>query len=386
LRIAVLNRHFSKRGGGAERYSVALVEALAARHDIHVFAQDIQHTWPGVTYHQISMPLRKPRWLNQLWFAAASWLATRRDFDVVHSHENTWHGNVQTVHVLPVKYTLFQGRRGWWVLLRWLQIAISPRLLTYLWLERSRLQARPERQVIVTSQTLLPVLAAAYPHSAPVQVLAPGIDAPNLPVTSEQKAAARASLGLPPGGFLLLFVGNDYRKKGLTSLLAALARLPDPIGLIVAGSESQRAAFEAQAIALKIDSRLHFVGSLPDMAPAYKAADCLVHPTLEDTFAMVVLEAMSYALPVVVSSAQYCGIAALLTAGVDALVLSDPRDADALASAIDRVFHDAALRNRLASQARAFAVQHQWTEVAAKQEAIYEEVVQRKREAILKSV
>src|SRR5687767_8182662 len=94
LRIAVLNRVFSASGGGAESYSIRLVEHLAARHEIHVFAQEIGHQWPGVTYHRVSSPLRRPRWANQLWYALAAWLATRRGFDVVHSHENGWQGRV----------------------------------------------------------------------------------------------------------------------------------------------------------------------------------------------------------------------------------------------------------------------------------------------------
>ena len=83
LRIAVLSRIFSSTGGGAERYSIALVEQLAQRHEIHVFAQAIHHQWPGVQYHRIAQPFNRPRWLNQLWFAYASWWRTRRGFDVV---------------------------------------------------------------------------------------------------------------------------------------------------------------------------------------------------------------------------------------------------------------------------------------------------------------
>jgi hypothetical protein len=45
LRIAVFNRTFSPTGGGAERYSIALVEQLSARHEMHVFAQEIDHQW-----------------------------------------------------------------------------------------------------------------------------------------------------------------------------------------------------------------------------------------------------------------------------------------------------------------------------------------------------
>ena len=53
LRVAVLNIFFSPTGGGAERYSIALVEQLAPRHDIHVFAQRIEHNIPGVTFHVV---------------------------------------------------------------------------------------------------------------------------------------------------------------------------------------------------------------------------------------------------------------------------------------------------------------------------------------------
>ena len=109
LRVAVLTRNFSPASGGAERYAIALVEQLAARHDITVFSQTCEHSWPGVSYKKIPLPFKRPRWLNQLWFACLSWGATRRGFDVVHSHENTWHANVQTVHVMPVRHNLFKG-------------------------------------------------------------------------------------------------------------------------------------------------------------------------------------------------------------------------------------------------------------------------------------
>ena len=65
MRIAVLSRNFSSTGGGAERYSIALVEQLASRHEVHVFAQTIAHQHPGVTYHQVSLPMKRPRWINQ---------------------------------------------------------------------------------------------------------------------------------------------------------------------------------------------------------------------------------------------------------------------------------------------------------------------------------
>jgi UDP-glucose:(heptosyl)LPS alpha-1,3-glucosyltransferase len=382
LRVAVFNRTFSTAGGGAERYSVALVEQLAARHEMHVFAQQIDHHWPGVTYHPVPMPLRKPRWINQLWFAAFTWWHTRSGFDVVHSHENTWHGEVQTVHVLPVKHTLFQGLHGWRLAVRWAKVASSPRLLAYLRLERGRFDLRVDRKVVVTSDSLRSVMASAYPSSeAMLRVITPGITRPDLPVTPERKASARVLLGLPQACRCVLFVANDYRKKGLQALLVALAGGPRDVMLAVVGHPSQQDFFRQEAGRLGLASRVFFLGSLKDVAPAYEAADCLAHPTLEDTFAMAVLEAMSYALPVVVSPARYCGISGLLSHGVNALVLSNPRDPVALGQAIELALAQP-LQAQLSRGAEAFADAYEWRRLALQQEAIYLELDRAKKACV----
>lgn len=373
LRIAVFNRTFSPTGGGAERYSIALVEQLSARHEMHVFAQEIDHQWPGVTYHKVSAPLRRPRWINQLWFATETWWATRHGFDVVHSHENTWHGEVQTVHVLPVRYSLFQGRHGLRRVLRWIKVVTSPRLLAYLGLERARYAARPGRQVVVTSESLRPIMDASYPaSSAAISVITPGITMPDLPdLPVSRKGEARAQLGLPAEGTCLLFVGNDYRKKGLGGLLQAMAQLPGDVSLAVVGNPAHIAEFSAMAEALKLGTRVFFLGALKDVGPAYEAADILVHPTFEDTFAMVVLEAMAHGLPVVVSGPKYCGISGLLSQGANALLLDDPRDAGELTRVLGNLLGQPALRETLSEGAVAFATHYQWREIALQQEALY---------------
>lgn len=376
LRIAVLNRIFAPTAGGAERYSMALVEQLAERHEIHVFAQTIEHCWPGVTYHRVSAPLRKPRWINQLWYATASWWSTRRGFDVVHSHENTWHGQVQTQHVLPVRYKLFHGRTGWRLLRRWLQVLTSPRLWTYLALERARFAPQGGRCIVVTSSSLLEKMAQTFPSSiTSMRVVTPGIAQVNAAPTAGQQLAARAELGLPAGGHGILLVANDYRKKGLDALLGALHRLPSDYWLAVVGSAAQMARYQRRADNEGVAERVRFLGPLSDVAPAYTAVDCLAHPTLEDTFAMVVLEAMAHGLPVLVSAERYCGIASSLQDGVNALILSEPRDAAALAQALQRLFQEPGLQQSLRAQALRFARRHLWSEIAAQQEAIYSSVV-----------
>ena len=369
LRVAVLNRVFSPSGGGAETYSVRLVEQLAQQYEMHVFAQEIDHSWPGVTYHRVSRPLRRPAWLNQLWYATAAWLATRRGFDVVHSHENGWQGGVQTIHVKPVRHNLLAGRSGWRRALRWLKIATSPRLLTYLRLESARFTPGRRRQVVLTSSSLQADALAAYPRAAgTMSVVTPGV---LLPRPGWDRTHARRDLRLPATGRLLLFVANDYQRKGLTTLLAALVTLPPDVQLAVAGHARQQQRFRDLAAALGVGHRVHFLGSLDVVAQAYRAADVLVHPTLDDTFAMVVLEALAHGLPVVVSGPAQCGISTLLEDSHDALLLLDPQDSKELVGTLQRLLADPALQHRLSVNGRAFAEGHTWEHAAREYEKLY---------------
>jgi glycosyltransferase involved in cell wall biosynthesis len=279
---------------------------------------------------------------------------------------------VQTVHVLPVKYNLFHGRTGWRRVLRYVKVATSPRLLTYLGLERSRYAASSGRQIVVTSDSLRVIMAATYPASSPMlSVITPGITMPETKATLKTRGEARALLGLPLEGHCLLLVGNDYKKKGLSTLLMALAQLPADVVLAVVGNPAHVAEFRRQIAALQLETRVFFLGSLPDVAPAYQAADSLVHPTLEDTFAMVVLEAMSHGLPVVVSGPQYCGISGLLQHGVNALILDDPRNVATLAQTLRALIASPVLQQTIAMGASDFARHYDWKALAEQQEALY---------------
>jgi UDP-glucose:(heptosyl)LPS alpha-1,3-glucosyltransferase len=380
MRIAVLSRHFVANGGGAERYAIEVVEQLAAGNDVHVFAQRISHSYPGVTYHLLPISLERPRWINQLLFSYQVWRATRKGFDIVHSHENVWHGNVQAVHVLPVKYGLFNGRTGLGLLLQRLRVATSPRLLTYLWLERMRFAPGNRRRVVVASSTLAAAMEKVYPDiRQSLAVITPGVDIPDPVPGAERDArrAAREALRLPMEGTCVLFIGNDFRKKGLPALIQALAQLGDVAPgsfLAVAGNPAQRETMQALASELGVEDRLFFLGALDQMDTAYRAADCLVHPTLQDSYAMVVLEAMAYRLPVIVSAAPYCGISDDLTHGVNALLIDNPQDAKAIAAHLRSTLTDQHLREKLIENGLVFAKRHTWKAAGQAHAKLFEEV------------
>ena len=377
LRVAVLARIFSTSAGGAERYCASLVKHLAPHHEIHVYAQDILTEYPQVVFHQVPLFCRRPRWLNQIAFACFTWWKTRNGFDVVHSHENTWHGDVQTIHVLPFSYLWFANRHGWGLFLKYLQLVTSPRLLTYWVLEKLRMRHQQGRFLVAVSEPVKTVLNIALHHKLEqIRVIPPGIDATHSH-SSAEKMQARLDLGLPMQGKCLLWVGNNATKKGLPTLLEALAQLPKDIFLVIVGSASPENKWRSQVAALGLTDRIYFKGVLDDMTLAYTAADLLVHPTLEDTFGMVVLEAMAHAVPVIVSSEQYCGISADLNHLKNAWILQDPLDTNALKDAIEKSL-ESNNHEAMSQQAIAWAGTQDWHHLALAQEALYHDVAGQK--------
>ena len=377
LRVAVLARIFSTSAGGAERYCASLVKHLASQHEIHVFAQDIRTQYPQVVFHQVPHFCRRPRWLNQIAFDTYTWWQTRKGFDVVHSHENTWHGDVQTIHVLPFSYLWFVNRHGFNLLFKTLQLITSPRLLTYWVLEKLRMRHQPGRFLVAVSEPVKTVLNKDLKLKMEhIHVISPGIEATHLH-SSTEKMQARLDLELPIEGKCLLWVGNNAIKKGLPTLLGALAGLPKDVFLVLVGSATPENKWRSQVAALGLQDRIYFKGVLDDMTLVYTAADLLVHPTLEDTFGMVVLEAMSHAVPAIVSSEQYCGISAELTHLNNAWILQDPLDAKALEKAIESSL-ESNTHEAMSQQSIAWAGTQDWHHLALAQEALYYDVVRSK--------
>jgi glycosyltransferase involved in cell wall biosynthesis len=377
MRIAFLSRHFDPQGGGAERYSVAVATELSQKHEVHVFAQSFgaenSANWVA---HKIPGPLRRPRWINQLWFAGVTAWLTRKDFDVVYSHEHSWHGHVQCFHVLPIRHSLMAHRSGWRKWVRVLKIITSPRLLTYWWLEGARFNGltKGRREVLAVSKPLQQILENTYPQSKGLtKVIPPGVKRVE-PIQVGERNLARQALGLSEDAHVVLLVANDPLRKGLAVLIEAMGFLPASWRLVVAGHKPPASSYEDLAKHHGSTEKIMFLGPQNNLRTAYLAADVLAHPTLEDTYAMVVLEAMAHGTPVVVSGLPYCGISAELVNGQTAMVIKDPKDPHELARVLTQVAHDPDLSKRLREQGQAWAQQKTWAACALAHEQIFEHI------------
>ena len=285
------------------------------------------------------------------------------------------------MHVVPVTYSLFTNKHGWQWCLRWMKVLSSPRLLSYLALERARYRANS--QCVVVSPWLGAALQSSFPKLLnPLAQITPVCVFEPRRVQDAEKQIARKELGLPLQGKCLLFVGNDMRKKGLPQVFKVLSQLPATVVLVVAGASKQIGAMRALCATQGLDKRVFFLGAVDAMEIVYTAADCLIHPTLEDSYAMVVLEAMAFALPVVVSGPAFCGISSELTEGVDALMLQDPLDVGAMRGTVQRVLEDPQLAAGLADKALMFASARNASRFAEQHKTVYLEQLARHRSVL----
>jgi UDP-glucose:(heptosyl)LPS alpha-1,3-glucosyltransferase len=364
MKVAILSRNFSKISGGAESFAVQLATAMRGECDITVISQSFDV--PHALFRHIPVPKLpiRSRWINQLWFSWFSRRVSRQGFDIVHSHENVTHGNVHTVHVKTVHASLNQKGTSR------LRILFSPRLLAYLWIEKKRLCSAGHQNVFV-SQMLLDETRQALPKLSSGTFIPPGVALPDHTITLAERAAARRALELSPDRMVIGFVGHDFKKKGLDALLKAAALLPFDVQLLVIGNPAQAGRYRDQAQALGPGKECRFLGVVHDMSLVYAAIDCLAHPTTQDVFPMVLLEAMAHGVPVITTVAPFNSMASLLVSHKEAVLLADPHDHEALAMALERVGVDADLRQTLIDNGRRFAQNYSWSAIKNRYYAIY---------------
>jgi UDP-glucose:(heptosyl)LPS alpha-1,3-glucosyltransferase len=289
---------------------------------------------------------------------------------------NGWAGDVQVMHVIPVRYQRLYRTPWFKQLAAW----ISPRLATYLLLEKSRLRRTPSRRVVAVSALIAQQLHASYGPDLPVVTIPPGVTLP--PATDPlRRAATRARLGWSDDTQACLLVARDPLRKGLHTLLNALAQLPAHYQLLVVGADA--ASRKRLRASPSLATRVTLLPPSTQVPLYFEAADIYVHPTLNDSYGMAPLEAMAHRLPVVLSAAPYCGLAQYLRPDEDALLLPDPHDAVQLAQAIVRIGSDTALRARLIANGLGVARENSWEKVAASYEALYAELLAQRSQAVL---
>lgn len=176
------------------------------------------------------------------------------------------------------------------------------------------------------------------------------------------------------GDFILALAALDRRKNMACVLdsFALLRRRSVDARLVLVGSEDvRRQGLESHPRWPEVMDRVTLLSYISDhdLKHLYHAARVFVYPSLYEGFGLPPLEAMACGTPVVCSNAT-----SLPEVVGDAALLFDPRSPEALAEAVEALWHDAGLRRVMAQRGRRRAQTFSWLDIARQTLDLYHEV------------
>ncbi|QCB93724.1 glycosyltransferase [Cellulomonas shaoxiangyii] len=392
MRIAMVSEHASPLAvlggvdaGGQNVHVAALTGALAERgHDVTVYTRrddpalpERVRTAPGVEVVHVPAgpPAAVPKddllpWMPDLGaWVAADW-ATRGAPDVVHAH--FWmsglaalhaaepHGvpTVQTYHALGSVKRRHQGAKD---------TSPAGRVSA-----EAAIGRRVDAVVATCSDEVRELTRLGVPPER-VRTVPCGVDVDHFrPVPGAAGPFARTRR------HRLVCLGRLVERKGVDTVLRALAGLPDAELLVAGGPDPGALADDAEATRLAllaerlgVAGRVHLLGRVghADVPALVSSADLVVATPWYEPFGIVPLEAAACGVPVVGSA-----VGGLLDSVADGVtgVLVPARDPDALAAAVRGLLDDPARRRAMGAAARHRALaRYSWRGVAAQTELVY---------------
>jgi D-inositol-3-phosphate glycosyltransferase len=252
-------------------------------------------------------------------------------------------------------------------------------------IEGERVVAQEADRIICAGEGERAVLAEVYGASpARINVIPCGVD--TLRFRPIRKARARCRLGLPEEGALVLFVGRIEALKGIDVLLRAAARVQTPHRLLVVGGDAKdhgrKEQLAALAAELGIADRVIFRDAAPhaELPLYYSAADVCVVPSYYESFGLVAVEAMACGVPVIAS--RVGGLRDTVIDGRTGYLVAWRRS-EQFADRLELLLRNEALRRSMGREARVAAERFRWSEVAARVEDIYHELVSEYRGVVV---
>jgi glycosyltransferase involved in cell wall biosynthesis len=150
-----------------------------------------------------------------------------------------------------------------------------------------------------------------------------------------------------------LYVGQVCRRKGVSLLIEACIKLKengyDNFSLVIVGDGPEKKELEYITQKKSVNKNIIFAGWIryTQLGFYYKNCDVCVFPTLEDTWGMVVLEAMLFSKPILCS--VYAGVKEVIREGFNGY-LFNPLDIEKLAKLMMMFLNNHCLIERMGNR------------------------------------
>jgi glycosyltransferase involved in cell wall biosynthesis len=360
------------RRGGQERAAAEVLSRVAHRVAVTIIARECDLGEAPVRWLPVRVP-RRPSVLHAWAFARAARAAERRaDCTISNSiGAAALDADVITAQFCHAAFTArFGGLRGGSGIRAAYQRLAQARFVA----EERRAYGSPRlRRVIAVSQGTARELREFYGVREEQIVVVPnGVDhavfrpAPD----AAARRALRERLGLPAGGFLALFVGGDWERKGVRDGIAAVAGLAD-VHFVILGS-GDRAAMRAYAGRVGAARQVLFPGQTRSPEEYYAACDAFLFPSRYEAFSLVTLEAAASGLPIIAHAVN--GTEELVQDGENGWLV--PLGPEALRARLVLLRDDSSRRARMSAAAVSSSRRYGWDRIADEQFAVFAAVAE----------
>lgn len=361
MKIAITIEHFLESRGGAEKYAVGLARAMAKKgHDVHILA----YSWykdceTDFRCHRI--PYTQLRTLRDIKFVRATQKEFFKEkFDLCLSFSRSLNTGIYQphggIHKAYLEKELQSISTPFLRAAKALYQSFSLRHFLIKKIEKAIFQRQDLIAVAISEMVKKDILSFYSFPEKNIRVIYNGIDLQrfNLDRRSQYRKEIRYRYSVKEHDFLILFVANNFRLKGLKNLVYATSLMKKQMKpgtsfwvFVVGGGKKDY--YKGLASRLNTEEKIIFTGKSSEIEKFYAAGDVLVQPTFYDPCSLSTMEAMAAGLAVITTSNN--GAGEILINGENGFVLENPQNYEALSKKLI-LFMNRDLRKKMGLKAR----------------------------------
>lgn len=359
MRICIITRRLSMSHGGAEMVAFNLSKRLSENgYDVHVVTSSSDVKINDVNINIIKVGSFFSPWKILSFQRKVKKFTEKGSFDIVYSLCQVYPldiyragGGIQK-HWMRVQYPI--------TFIRTLKYLTSLVHLAMRWLEE-QIFKEGNCKIYITNSSLIKEQIIEYFNisSEKIRVIYNGVDTTRFnPEIKVYRRAMRDKYKIGNDEIVLLFISNNWERKGLSTIIESLPKTEiEKIRVVIVGRGGKRkyiSLLKKRRIGL---DKLIFTGSSEEIEKYYGMADIFVLPSRYEPFSNVCLEAMACALPVITTKMN--GASELIRNGVNGFILNDWRDPHILADLI-KILSQYQIREEIGEKAAETAKEYTW--------------------------
>ncbi|MGA9364109.1 MAG: glycosyltransferase family 4 protein [Bacteroidota bacterium] len=372
MRIGIAHIEYSRRKG-IERNSAELADRIAARgHEVHFHcAKWMDASLSRVIFHRVPT-LNIVNSTRILSYAMLCFRDVKQGrYDLTHSHGGIVGCDVITAHSCHCAGMEIRRRLKEKMLGGRIYFGVADRIR--LMIEHENYRKRRYKKIIAVSEGVKRELVRYYDVPGEDIVVIPnGVDLDEFNPANRPRFRdpLREKLGISSVFPVLIFVANEFDRKGLGVIIEALPLLKIPkLRLLVLGGDNNL-PYLGLAQKLGVESQILFLGNVREISRYYAASDLFVLPTFYEAFSVATLEAAAAGLPLLVTKVN--GTEELVKDGYNGYFIS--RNPESIAEKVAVLLSDKEKLTKLGANARKSAEPYSWDSVTERTLSVYEEI------------